>query len=77
MADLLFDWFEFDQKQVNLLFIQHSKAAESKQIEQEVSRTVIIPPKLFANLGTMLAQVSGSNLVNVERLTCQDTKNIQ
>ena len=29
-------------KQVNLLFIHHNQAAESKQIKQEASRSVIL-----------------------------------
>ena len=41
-ADLMFDWFGFDQTSKTALNAKYlSKAAESKQNKQEVSRTVV------------------------------------
>ena len=38
MADLLLDWFGFDQTSKSVV-----QAAESKQINQQVSHTVLLP----------------------------------
>ena len=44
MADLLFSWFGFDQTRKTVVKCNVSKAAQSKQSKQQVSRSVKLHP---------------------------------